>query len=155
MRYESHSFFPMRWWSCRKLSRQRVPQRSRSVRLRLEQLEDRIMPTGPTLTAVASFNGTNGASPYAGLIMDGSGNLFGTTTAGGASHDGTVFELAKGSGTIHTLVSFNGSNGAGPYAGLILDGSGNLYGTTTAGGAVGDGTVFELANGSNTIQTLA
>jgi uncharacterized repeat protein (TIGR03803 family) len=121
----------------------------------LEQLEDRIMPTGPTLTAVASFNGTNGASPYAGLIMDGSGNLFGTTTAGGASHDGTVFELAKGSGTIHTLVSFNGSNGAGPYAGLILDGSGNLYGTTTAGGAVGDGTVFELANGSNTIQTLA
>jgi uncharacterized repeat protein (TIGR03803 family) len=121
----------------------------------LEQLEDRITPTGPTLTALASFSGTNGANPYAGLIMDGSGNLYGTTTAGGASGDGTVFELAKGSSTIHTLASFSGTNGANPYAGLIMDGSGNLYGTTSAGGASGDGTVFELAKGSGTIHTLA
>ena len=46
--------------------------------------------------------------------MDSSGNLYGTTTAGGASGDGTVFELAKGSGTITTLASFNGTNGAKP-----------------------------------------
>ena len=66
----------------------------------------------------------------AGLIMDSSGNLYGTTAAGGASGDGTVFELAHGSGTITTLASFNGTNGANPDAGLIMDSSGNLYGTT-------------------------
>ena len=81
------------------------------------------------------------------------GNLYGTTSAGGASSDGTVFELAKGSGTITTLASFNGTNGANPYAGLIMDSSGNLYGTTRR--RAGDGTVFELAQGSGTITTLA
>ena len=74
---------------------------------------------------------------------------------GGASSDGTVFELAHGSGTITTLASFNGTNGAPPQAGLIMDGSGNLYGTTDEGGASSDGTVFELAQGSGTITTLA
>ena len=49
---------------------------------------------------------------------------------GGASNDGTVFELAKGSGTITTLASFNGTNGAIPDCRLIMDSSGNLYGTT-------------------------
>ncbi len=50
----------------------------------------------------------------AGLIMDSSGNLYGTADAGGAINedDGTVFEVAKGSGTITTLASFNGTNGA-------------------------------------------
>ena len=87
------------------------------------------------ITALASFNGTNGANPHAGLIMDSSGNLYGTTSAGGASGDGTVFELAQGSGTITTLASFNGTNGAYPSAALIMDSSGNLYGTTYGGGA--------------------
>ena len=50
--------------------------------------------------------------PYGGLIMDSSGNLYGTTSGGGASNDGTVFELAHGSGTITTLASFNGTNGS-------------------------------------------
>ena len=83
-----------------------------------------------TITTLASFNGTDGANPYGGLIMDSSGNLYGTAADGGASGDGTVFELAKGSGTITTLASFNGTNGANPYGGLIMDSSGNLYGTT-------------------------
>ena len=104
---------------------------------------------------VALFNGTNGADPDAGLIMDCSGNFYGTTRTGGAQGDGTVFELAKGSSTITTLASFNGSNGSYPVAGLIMDSSGNLYGTTEHGGANGDGTVFELAKGSSTITTLA
>jgi uncharacterized repeat protein (TIGR03803 family) len=108
-----------------------------------------------TITALASFNGNNGAGPQAGLILDSSGNFYGTTGAGGASNDGTVFELANGKHTITTLASFNGSNGADPVAGLILDSSGNLYGTASAGGASGDGTVFELARGSGTITTLA
>ena len=55
-----------------------------------------------------------------------------------------VFELAHGSGTITTLASFNGTHGANPYDSLIMDSSGNLYGTAAAGGAYGDGTVFEL-----------
>jgi uncharacterized repeat protein (TIGR03803 family) len=100
-----------------------------------------------TITALASFNGSNGANPDGGLLMDGSGNLYGTTTAGGAANGGTVFELPAGSATITTLTSFTGSNGKDPVAGLIMDGSGNLYGTTKTGGAYGDGTLFELSNG--------
>jgi uncharacterized repeat protein (TIGR03803 family) len=97
-----------------------------------------------TITVLASFDGANGANPYGGLIMDSSGNLYGTTSFGGGSGDGTVFELARGSGTITTLASFNGTNGAGPYDALIMDSSGNLYGTTAGGGSQGAGTVFEL-----------
>ncbi len=108
-----------------------------------------------TITDLASFNGNNGEGPRGALIMDSSGNLYGTTYAGGKAEDGTVFELAHGSGTITTLASFNGTNGASPWAGLIMDGSGNLYGTTYAGGASGYGTVFELADGSGTITALA
>jgi len=108
-----------------------------------------------TITTLASFNGTDGANSRTGLTMDSSGNLYGTTDAGGASNKGTVFEIAKGSGTITTLASFNGTNGAGPMAGLIMDSSGNLYGTTALGGNDGGGTVFELAKGSGTITTLA
>ena len=90
--------------------------------------------------------------------MDSSGNLYGTTEkeATGLQLDGTVFELAQGSGTITTLASFNGTNGSTPRAGLIMDSSGNLYGTTAMMEApTGDGTVFELAKGSGTITTLA
>ena len=88
-----------------------------------------------TITTLASFNGTNGCRPDAGLVMDSSGNLYGTTYSRSASNDGTVFELAKGSGTITTLASFNGTNGYDPQAALIMDSSGNLYGTTSHGGA--------------------
>ena len=88
-----------------------------------------------TITTLASFNGTNGAYPQAGLVEDSSGNLFGTTYGGGASNYGTVFEIVNGSGTITTLASFNGTNGADPEAGLIEDSSGNLFGTTYDGGA--------------------
>jgi uncharacterized repeat protein (TIGR03803 family) len=108
-----------------------------------------------SITTLASFNGSNGATPFAGLIMDGAGNLYGTTDAGGASGDGTVFELAHGSGSITTLASFNGGNGANPDGGVIMDAAGNFYGTTSEGGASGDGTVFELVHGSSTITMLS
>ncbi len=108
-----------------------------------------------TITALASFNGTNGSTPRAGLVMDGSGNLYGTASIGGTSNDGTVFELAKGSNTITALASFDRTNGANPYGGLIVDSSGNLYGTTEGGGAASDGTVFELSRGSGIITALA
>jgi uncharacterized repeat protein (TIGR03803 family) len=128
-----------------------------SFRPRLEQLENRLTPSLTTLASLPSQH------PGAGLVADSSGNLYGTTQDGGAYGDGTVFELANGSSTVTTLASFNGSNGNDPFAGLIMDGSGNLYGTThdggssTAGGTFpnGAGTVFELARGSGTITMLA
>ena len=107
------------------------------------------LPKGSATDAVLySFTGTNGdgASPRAGLIMDSAGNLYGTTFQGGADNYGTVFELPKGSATDTVLYSFTGTNGDGfyPYAGLILDSAGNLYGTTYFGGANDYGTVFEV-----------
>ena len=114
-----------------------------------------VAPTRYTLQDLASFNGANGLSPEAGLIMDSSGNLYGTTWGGGADGEGTVFEVANGSGTITTLATFDGTNGSEPNAGLIMDDSGNLYGTTRNGSATGVGTVFEVVNGSGTITTLA
>jgi uncharacterized repeat protein (TIGR03803 family) len=108
-----------------------------------------------TITTLASFGGNNGAVPYGGLISDAGGNLYGTTAGGGPLDYGTVFELAKDSGTITTLASFNGANGVNPKAALVADASGNLYGTTQYGGAAGYGTVFALQKGSGTITTLA
>jgi len=110
-----------------------------------------IQPNYGTIIAIASFNGTNGRDPMAGLIEDASGNLFGTVFEGGAYGYGTVFEIKAGSGSITTLASFNGTNGSEPAAGLIEDASGNLFGTT----ANGSGTVFEIKAGSGSITTLA
>ena len=95
-------------------------------------------------------NGTDGAIPYAGLILDAAGNLYGTTFEGGIHGYGTVFELSPregGSWTEKVLHSFNsnGTDGFYPYAGLILDAAGNLYGTTIGGGIHDYGTVFELS----------
>jgi uncharacterized repeat protein (TIGR03803 family) len=94
----------------------------------------------------------DGASPYAGLISDSAGNLYGTTEFGGALGWGTVFELARNSSggwTETVLHSFSVSDGSVPMGGLVFDASGNLYGTTEQGGTNKDGVVFKLApNGS-------
>jgi len=100
-------------------------------------------------TILVTFNGADGDGPDGGLIMDANGNLFGTTSAGGANNDGTVFEIPKtasGYGTLTTLLSFNGANGANPGGTLIADANGDLFGTTTAGGASSDGTAFEVTD---------
>jgi uncharacterized repeat protein (TIGR03803 family) len=100
-------------------------------------------------------NCTDGANPVAGLVMDSSGNLYGTAPGDGAYYDGVIFKLAP-DGTETTLYSFcpqaNCPDGQYPAGSLILDSSGNLYGTTEGGGAQGFGAVFELApNGSETV----
>jgi len=105
-----------------------------------------------TPTVLVSFNGTNGADPTRPLIFDRFYDLYSTTAQGGAYNDGTVFEIANTGGfgsyasTPTTLVSFNGSDGAQPFGGVIMDTAGDLFGTTAAGGASGNGTVFEIAN---------
>jgi uncharacterized repeat protein (TIGR03803 family) len=99
------------------------------------------------VTTLASFDGSNGQQPVAGLVMDAGGNLFGTTLKGGTSDVGTIFELPAGSNTITALVSFDTANGARPMAPLVMDASGNLFGTASTGGnAKGDGTVFAFGN---------
>ncbi len=104
---------------------------------------------GWTETVLHSFgNGTDGVNPQASLIIDAAGNLYSTTIAGGIHTDGTVFELSPqpGGGWTETVLhSFgNGTDGVSPYAGLIIDAAGNLYGTTIGGGIHTDGTVFEI-----------
>ena len=107
------------------------------------------------ITTLASFDGDKGSDPKSGLVIDDSGNLYGTAYSGGANGDGAVFEVVKGSGVVTLLASFDRDNGQGPYAGLVMDDQGNLYGTTVTGGAHGDGTVFEVVKGSGTITDLA
>src|SRR3974377_162068 len=84
-------------------------------------------------------SGGDGQNPVAGLIMDASGNLFGTTQNGGANFAGTVFELVNSSGNYSekVLYSFtsNGGDGQTPVAGLIMDASGKLVGATKTAGA--------------------
>ena len=99
---------------------------------------------GWTQTVLHAFNGKDGAYPTAGLVFDKAGNLYGTTFQGGAHNDGVVFELIPGSAhwTEKVLHTFDlGYRGQFPVAGLIIDGAGNLYGTTEAGYF---GAVFEL-----------
>jgi uncharacterized repeat protein (TIGR03803 family) len=103
-----------------------------------------------TETTLHSFgNGSDGLNPFDGLVLDASGNLYGTTWQGGAYGKGTAFELmpeAGGAWEEKVLYSFGGSgtDGKNPSGGLIFDASGNLYGTTQGGGAYGGGTVFEI-----------
>ena len=91
---------------------------------------------------------SDGRQPHSGLIFDGAGNLYGTTSGGGAFREGTVYKLSQnhsGFWTESVLHSFDGEDGNDVEAGLICDAAGNLYGTTAYGGAYFWGTVFKLA----------
>jgi uncharacterized repeat protein (TIGR03803 family) len=104
----------------------------------------RLTPKGVETLLYSFAGGADGANPEARLAMDKFGNLYGTTTAGGVSSEGTVFEISK-AGQHIVLYSFGGgSDGTVPVAGVTLDAKGNLYGTTSSGGFYSYGTVFEL-----------
>jgi uncharacterized repeat protein (TIGR03803 family) len=104
-----------------------------------------------TETVIYSFvaPGHDGHTPYAAVVFDSAGNLYGTTYLGGTHNFGTVYELSpvSGGGWVETVLhSFTGGlDGGNPQAPLILDASGNLYGTTILGGSSSQGTVFELS----------
>jgi uncharacterized repeat protein (TIGR03803 family) len=98
----------------------------------------------------STSNCTDGAIPFSGLIQDSSGNLYGTTDAGGTQDDGAVFKITSaGQETVlHSFCSVPNCADGGPpeFESLIQDTTGNLYGSTTWGGAYNYGTVFMLDN---------
>jgi uncharacterized repeat protein (TIGR03803 family) len=102
---------------------------------------------GWTERVIHSFNGpVDGAAPFDSLVMDGAGNLYGTTQNGGAYNQGTVLKLepaSDGQWICSVLHAFTGGeDGGAPMYGLILDGAGNLYGTTIVGGIPGGKVCF-------------
>jgi len=117
---------------------------------------------------IYAFNSNNneatGYYPAAGVIFDSRGNLYGTTASGGSqacvfTGCGVVFELSPPNGggpwTNTVLYTFSGPDGESPYASLLPDGQGNYYSTTEAGGAFGNGVVFELSPvPTNTVVTM-
>ena len=110
-----------------------------------------MVTTNGTLTALFSFNFTDGAYPSAALALGNDGNFYGTTQEGGSSDAGTVFMWTTngplhtvGHGTFISLFSFNFADGAYPSAALTLGNDGNFYGTTQVGGDNGYGTIFKV-----------
>ena len=112
----------------------------------------------PNLGATTHFKviyaftgGSDGSQPWSDVVLDSSGNLYGTTYFGGAANDGVVFRL-DASGTESVIHSFRGPDGQNPVGNLIRDAAGNLYGTTSLGGAHNYGVLFKIdTNGIETV----
>jgi uncharacterized repeat protein (TIGR03803 family) len=110
----------------------------------------RISPSG-NFKVMASFDGANGKNPSAGLIQASDGNFYGVTFRGGASDLGVLFRMTPG-GTLTVLHSFSGgSDGQNPQAGIVQASDGNLYGTTTYGGANNYGVLFRASLSGNVV----
>jgi len=104
-------------------------------------------------TVLYNFTGgDDGGAPQGAVVFDSAGNLYGTTLSGGQGSNGVVYELspAQGSWNINVLYRFmGGSDGQYPEDGVVMDRSGNLYGSTFLGGADSVGTVYELTQGAS------
>jgi uncharacterized repeat protein (TIGR03803 family) len=122
----------------------------------------RVNKTTGKETVLYAFTGKDGASSIAALSTDAAGNLYGTAFLGGnlncpspvgpGAGCGLVFKINKATGKVGVLHRFNGADGALPSAALYIDKSGDLYGTTAYGGALGFGVVFKLD--TNRIETV-
>jgi uncharacterized repeat protein (TIGR03803 family) len=103
---------------------------------------------GWTYNVLHSFNYFNGANPHDSLIRDGAGKIYGMAVGGGTHSNGVVFELSSGGQetVLHNFCTQTGCpDGSTPYGGLVMDGAGNFYGTTSKGGnSIGGGVVFKL-----------
>jgi uncharacterized repeat protein (TIGR03803 family) len=112
--------------------------------------------TGSESVLYSFTGGTDGAYPYAHLLVDATGNLFGTASQGGCCGQGSIFEFSNG--VLTALYGFspapNGTNADGqiPMGGLTTDSAGNLYGTATLAGSYGWGSVFELQLGGQPLE---
>jgi uncharacterized repeat protein (TIGR03803 family) len=102
-------------------------------------------------TTIHQFGRNDGSSPVAGLIPDAASNLYGTTSVGGATNGGTVFELTNNSRKVTMLHSFqcglnkcNSKDGGNPWSSLVFDQHGNLYGATRLGGTHRNGAIYKL-----------
>jgi uncharacterized repeat protein (TIGR03803 family) len=100
---------------------------------------------GSGFTTLHSFAGLDGGSPAAPLLQAGDGTLIGTTQSGGSGGAGTVFAMNPDGTNFAVLHSFGGADGATPFAGVVVDHSGAIYGTTYQGGPLGGGVVFKLS----------
>ena len=120
-----------------------------------------------TFTVLVNFNGTNGATPWYGSLVQGlDSNLYGTTSESGGGLEeascianesnpnlqGTVFVMTL-QGQLGTLLAFDGTDGAYPCGGLTLATDGTLYGSTTSGGTYNGGTIFQITT-DGAVQTL-
>ena len=104
-------------------------------------------------TVLHNFTGApDGSYPWAGVVRDSAGNLYGATQGGGTANLGVVYKLDT-SGNETVLYSFPGpADGSVPYAGVTADSAGNLYGTTFNGGPANAGVVYKLdATGHETL----
>jgi uncharacterized repeat protein (TIGR03803 family) len=113
------------------------------------------------LTTVVEFTSNKeknkGGYPYAGLVSDGAGSVWGTTRFGGEKNVGTVFKVNMNSGALTTIAEFTddkANGGYSPCASLVNDGSGSIWGTTNQGGANGCGTVFKVNASSGALTTV-
>jgi uncharacterized repeat protein (TIGR03803 family) len=102
----------------------------------------KITPAG-TLTTLHSFDGTDGANPFAGLIQASDDSFYGTTTLGGDGRNGTIFKITLG-GELRTLHSFDGKDGSDSQGALVQSTNGTFYGATALGGVYAHGNVFSL-----------
>lgn len=117
--------------------------------------------TGVLITLVEfTSNGASekGAYPYGKLARDSSGYFWGTTRSGGASNLGTVFRIHIQSGSLTTAIEFTGNGasnkGSSPSSGFTSDFAGNLWGTTSDGGATGNGTIYKINLSSGILTTV-
>ena len=107
----------------------------------------KVTPSGKL--TIFSFDGTNGSTPFAGLVQGADGDLYGATLGGGTGTKcprgpcGTIFKIAL-SGILTTLYNFNFTDGAGPHGALVLATDGNFYGMTSYGGPSNAGSIFKI-----------
>jgi len=103
----------------------------------------KVDPNGVGTILYGFSAGADGGHPNGGVVLDATGNIYGTTLSGGTANQGVVFMLTP-SGQESVLYNFSGGTDGGvPYAGVILDPIGNLFGTTYSGGA-NAGVVFKV-----------
>jgi uncharacterized repeat protein (TIGR03803 family) len=103
-----------------------------------------VSPAGQETVLYSFTGGADGGFPYAGVVRDSAGNLFGTTVQGGAGGKGVVYEVDPASRETVLHNFGDGADGGSPYAGLIFNAAGNLIGTTKFGGSVGAGVIFQV-----------